>query len=189
MDWNRVSVQTTRQAADMLSSILLDAGAGGVEINDKKTGGSAHIQESDTDMLTVSAYYGESEFEKIYSYIKGCIESLKYTIDVDAGSLETSVEKVMDADWDANFKKHFTTFRAAGNIVVKPTWQHYKAEPGDIVIEMDPGAAFGSGVHETTKMCLELIQKYMPKNASVLDVGCGSGILGSPVQNSAQRTY
>lgn len=128
--------------------------------------------------MLVKAYYGEQEFEKTLKYIEGRLESLKYAAEFDTGSLEISVNKVQDTDWNANFKKHFTTFRAAKNIIIKPTWEKHKSKNNDIVIELDPGMAFGSGTHETTKMCLELIQKYMQKDMSVLDVGCGSGILG-----------
>lgn len=182
MNWNQVSITTTQQAADLVSSILMDAGAGGVEIE----GGSApavkndeYLQPLETDKpLAVKAYFGEEDFDTTLGYIKGRIESAKYTADIDLGALQIGVNAVEDTDWNANFRKHFKTFRAAGNIVVKPTWERYDAKDDDIVIELDPGMAFGSGVHETTKMCLELAQKYMPQDAAVLDVGCGSGILG-----------
>lgn len=182
MDWNQVCIETAEQATDLVSSVLLDAGAGGVEIE----GGSVPVAKRDeyldplpvSDNIFVKAYYGEHEFDEVLRYIKECIESLKDNSDIDLGSLQISVNTIEDTDWNANFKKHFTAFRAAGNIVIKPTWENYEHKDGDIVIEMDPGMAFGSGVHETTKMCLELIQKHMPKNAKVLDVGCGSGILG-----------
>ncbi len=182
MVWKQVSVITTEQASDFVVSLLMDAGAQGAEI----TGGETPAASSDEylspapqkEPVSVKAYYSDQDFDKPLTYIKGRLESLKYTAEVDVGSLQIEVKTVKDTDWNENFKKHFTTFRAAGNIVIKPTWEDYNSGEEDIVIEMDPGMAFGSGTHETTKMCLELVQKYMQKGAKVLDVGCGSGILG-----------
>lgn len=182
MYWNQVCVKTTEQAADLVSSALLDAGAGGVEIE----GGSvlpAAYDEYRPDMpssadVTVKAYFGEDGFDDILACINENLELLKNASDTNPGTLTLSVNRVEDADWNENFKKHFTTFKAAGNIIVKPSWEQYEAKGGETVLEIDPGMAFGSGVHETTKMCLELIQKYMTAGDAVLDVGCGSGILG-----------
>jgi len=181
MNWKQICIQTTEDAADIVSSVLMDAGATGVEM----AGGSVPVAERDEYIaqpaehnteIIVKAYYGEEEFEDTLIYVQNCIEELKGKQDM--GSLSVTVNTIVDTDWNENFKKHFKAFRAAGCFVVKPTWQEYPNEKGDIVIEIDPGMAFGSGTHETTRMCLELLQKYMPSQASVLDVGCGSGILG-----------
>jgi ribosomal protein L11 methyltransferase len=181
MNWKQVSISTTDGSADIVSSIMIDAGATGAEIEggmvpepvgDEWTGDLAPLQG-----VNVKAYFGEDGFEATYEYIRERLETLRES-DTDAGDLKITVNTVADTDWNENFRKHFTTFRAAGHVVIKPTWEEYKQEAGDIVIEMDPGMAFGSGVHETTRMCLELLQKHMKPGASVLDVGCGSGILG-----------
>ncbi len=181
MNWKQICIQTNEDAADLISSVLMDAGATGVEME----GGSvpyAHRDEylaqpaDNSSGMAVKAYYGEDGFSDTLAYVSSRIEALKS--EPGLGPLTVSVITVADTDWNENFKKHFTTFRAAGCFVVKPTWEAYKSEPGDIVIEIDPGMAFGSGTHETTRMCLELLQKYMPPKAKVLDVGCGSGILG-----------
>lgn len=182
MDWNQVCIETKEQAADLVSSVLIDAGACGVEIE----GGSVIPAQHDeyraaiesTENVVVKAYYGEDGFQETLDFIKDRLEVFKCSGDVDAGALNISVNTIPDTNWNENFKKHFTTFRAAGNIVIKPSWETYEGDKSDIVIEIDPGMAFGSGAHETTRMCLELIQKYMPTKASVLDIGCGSGILG-----------
>jgi ribosomal protein L11 methyltransferase len=159
----------------------MDAGAAGVEME----GGSVPVAERDEYIalpvennadVIVKAYYGEDGFEDTLIYVHSRLDELKQAQDM--GSLSVNVNTVADTDWNENFKKHFKAFRAAGCFVVKPTWQDYPSESGDIVIEIDPGMAFGSGAHETTRMCLELLQTHMPSQASVLDVGCGSGILG-----------
>jgi len=183
MIWKQISIATNDDGIDFVSSILIDAGAGGVEID----GGSMPVPEQDAylspsfDMSPdtfVKAYYGDTDFDQTLSYIKGRLASLQSTSETDVGSLAIHIDNVPDTDWNAGFKKHFTTFHAAGYIVVKPTWEDYTPKDGEIVIEMDPGMAFGSGTHETTRMCLDLVQKHMRPGAAVLDVGCGSGILG-----------
>lgn len=182
MDWNQVCIETKEDTADLVSSVLIDAGAGGAEIE----GGSVIPAQHDeyraeltsSENVIVKAYFGEDGFEKTLSFIQDRLNILKRSVEVDAGTLNIIVNNIPDTNWNENFKKHFTTFRAAGNIVIKPSWEKYDGAKDDIVIEIDPGMAFGSGAHETTRMCLELIQKYMPQKASVLDVGCGSGILG-----------
>ena len=184
MNWKKVSIKSNEQTGDIISSVLIDAGALGTEViggtvPEAKGDEYAEPKEQSGD-VTIVAYYGETDFDNTLRRIKADLIELEKNNENETGSLQLSVDDVEDTDWNANFRKHFTTFRAAGNIVIKPTWENYEAKPEDLVIEMDPGMAFGSGVHETTKMCLELVQKYMPKtdNWSVLDVGCGSGILG-----------
>jgi ribosomal protein L11 methyltransferase len=158
MNWKQICIHTIEDAADIVSSVLI-----------------ALPVENNADVI-VKAYYGEDGFEDTLIYVHSRLDELKQAQDM--GSLSVNVNTVADTDWNENFKKHFKAFRAAGCFVVKPTWQDYPSESGDIVIEIDPGMAFGSGAHETTRMCLELLQTHMPSQASVLDVGCGSGILG-----------
>ncbi len=183
MIWKQVSIATNEEGTDLVSSILIDAGAGGVEIH----GGSMPIPEQDAYLsplfdvkpdVFVKAYYGDTGFDQTLSFIKKRLTALRNASETDVGSLTIHIDSVPDTDWNAGFKKHFTTFCAAGHVVIKPTWEDYKPKDGDIVIEMDPGIAFGSGTHETTRMCLDLVQKHMKPGASVMDVGCGSGILG-----------
>jgi len=181
MNWKQICIETTEDAVDIVSSVLMDAGATGVEVE----GGSVPVAERDEytaqpvendDAVIVKAYYGEDGFENTLAFVQNRINELKDSQEM--GSLSLTVNTVVDTDWNENFKKHFKAFRAAGCFIVKPTWQDYPSQEGDIVIEIDPGMAFGSGAHETTRMCLELLQKHMPNKAAVLDVGCGSGILG-----------
>lgn len=182
MNWKLVCVRTPDNMSDIVSSLLLDAGAHGVEIEGgelpKEKDDEISTCVADDGAATVKAYYGEYDFEHVQAYIKGRIESLKLLGTPEAAELEFFVNTVEDADWNENFRKHFSAFRAAGRFVVKPTWEDYNAKDDDIVIEIDPGMAFGSGVHETTRMCLELLQKHIKQGDTVMDVGCGSGILG-----------
>jgi ribosomal protein L11 methyltransferase len=160
----------------------MDAGASGVELSGGSVIPAEHdeyaLAQTGSDIVTVAAYFGEEGFEHTLSSIEAGLEQIEKLSEVEAGTLKISIGLVEDKDWNENFKKHFTTFRAAGRVVIKPSWEDYKPQTDDIVIEIDPGMAFGSGVHETTRMCIELIQKYITQKAAVLDIGCGSGILG-----------
>ena len=177
MNWKRISITTTEECADIMASVLMDAGAGGAEIE----GGSVPAASSEeyslpgaeTDMVTVSAYFGEEGADKL-------VETLRARLDQMFPDVlpSMSVTTVPDTDWNENFRRHFTAFRAAGRFVIKPSWEKYQAGADDIVLQIDPGMAFGTGDHESTRMCLELLQKYMKPGACVLDVGTGSGILG-----------
>ena len=166
MVWKRVCIETTEAASDIVASLLMDAGASGVEIE----GGSNPEAQNDeyapsssngSDVI-VSAYFGD-ESDPALRFLRDELETLKSISDM--GTLRLNIERADDNDWNDNFRKHFKTFRAAGRIVVKPTWEDYNAENGDIVIEMDPGMAFGSGEHETTKMCLEIISEIYEQKA------------------------
>lgn len=100
-----------------------------------------------------------------------------YGPEVDFGSLQVTVSVDDDSQWKDKWKEYFKPARISKSIVVKPTWEEYQRQEGDLVIEIDPGMAFGTGTHETTSMCVKMMEEYMKKGDKVLDVGCGSGIL------------
>ena len=95
----------------------------------------------------------------------------------DPGTLAVDTLQVHDQDWSEVWKQFYKPFRAGRSLVVKPSWEPYSAQPGDRIIEIDPGMAFGSGMHETTAMCLELLEESVQPGQRVIDVGTGSGIL------------
>ena len=180
MNWKKVNVTTNEDNSDIAASVLLDAGAAGVEMSGgsvpEATNDEYALPEAATELVAVSAYYGEDGFDALLEGIK--MRLAEVFAEAEAGVPEVSVETVADTDWNENFRKNFTSFRAAGRFVVKPSWEEYPANDEDIVLEIDPGMAFGTGDHESTRMCLELMQRYMSVGTKVLDVGTGSGILG-----------
>lgn len=95
----------------------------------------------------------------------------------DIGSWEVSVKKQEIVDWSKKWKENWKPTKVSEHIVICPTWEEYQPEEGEIVVNLDPGNAFGTGTHETTQLCIEAIENYMPKGAFVADIGCGSGIL------------
>ncbi|NLM44620.1 MAG: 50S ribosomal protein L11 methyltransferase, partial [Clostridiales bacterium] len=118
-------------------------------------------------------YFSDDLLHRIKSRVD-CLT--QHGLDKGRGDILTKVMK--EEDWATSWKKYFKPFKAGERVVVKPTWEKYEAQDGDIVVEIDPGMAFGTGNHETTIMCIKLLEKYVEKQNYVYDVGCGSGILG-----------
>ncbi len=126
----------------------------------------------------------DEEGRRKLAALQGAVEELKkeaaagaYGENVDLGPLTVDVYVEDDSEWKDNWKEFFKPKKVGKRIVVKPTWYDYEKEEGDLVIEIDPGMAFGTGTHETTSLCLRLMEDYMADGDKVLDVGCGSGIL------------
>jgi len=177
MNWKRISITTTEEKADIVASILMDAGANGVEMEGGSVPEAASdeysLPEAATETVIVSAYFGEDGFDLLAEGVRSRMNEV-----FPDEQANITVKTVPDTDWNENFRKNFTAFRAAGRFVIKPSWEEYQASSDDIILQIDPGMAFGTGDHESTRMCLQLLQKYMTPGAAVLDVGTGSGILG-----------
>ena len=188
MKWNKFTIKTTTQAADLVSSVLVENGIDGVEIEDniplseedKKKMFIDFLPElpEDEGIAYLSFYMEElnpaEEKEKITAILQG-IEELKDFVDVGECSIVKG--ETQDTDWINNWKQFFKAFEV-DNIVIKPTWEEMKPEyEGKMVIQIDPGIAFGTGLHETTQLCMKQLHRYVKNNTKILDVGCGSGIL------------
>jgi ribosomal protein L11 methyltransferase len=110
-----------------------------------------------------------SEIEKRLDYVK--------SLELDTGTLEIFKKEVKQENWENEWKKYFNVQKVSDSIVIKPSWEKYTPKAGEKIIDIDPGMAFGTGTHETTRMCINAIEKYMKKGDSLIDIGCGSGIL------------
>jgi ribosomal protein L11 methyltransferase len=110
-----------------------------------------------------------SEIEKRLDYVK--------SLELDTGTLEIFKKEVKQENWENEWKKYFNVQKVSDSIVIKPSWEKYTPKAGEKIIDIDPGMAFGTGTHETTRMCINAIEKYMNKGDSLIDIGCGSGIL------------
>ena len=187
MNWVEVSIKTTGEAVEAISEILNNQGANGVVINDPsdliiKDDESIIWDYIDEVLITndpaiyVRAYYPEDDQinQKIQN-IKLSLENIKNYLDV--GQCLIELKKVNDEDWANEWKKHYKPLRIGEKILIIPSWENAVIEDGDIVIKLDPGMAFGTGTHETTKMCIQLLESHSQERNSLLDVGCGSGIL------------
>ena len=188
MKWIRFTLDTHTDAVDMLSYMLDEIGVEGIEIEDhvplseedkKKMFVDILPDPEDNDGTAKVHFYMEPENcnpEKIMMQVQDIFQEVKQFCNIGKGTV--SLSETEDKDWINNWKTFFKPFRAADNIVIKPTWETYEKEnEDDILIEIDPGIAFGTGSHETTKLCIQALDKYVKKDDSVLDVGCGSGIL------------
>ena len=187
MKWNKFRLKTTTEAEDIVSSMLMDLGIQGVEIEDK-----VPLTQSDKEQMFVDilpeieaddgvAYLSfylepEEDKEKILSQIRQELEAMSSYVNV--GECRIDESETEDVDWVNNWKQYFHQFYV-DDILIIPSWEQVKPEDTDkMVIHIDPGTAFGTGMHETTQLCIRQIRKYVTEKASILDVGCGSGILG-----------
>lgn len=164
MRWAEITVETTEEAQEAVGSIMNENGCNGVVMQD---GVPAFVK----GYLPV-----DDRLEDRLLNIKDLVTGIPQ-FGLDAGSGEMTITYAEEQDWAESWKQYFKTTRVGRFIVIKPTWEEYTPEPRDIVIELDPGMAFGTGSHATTRLCLEALEKYMKPRMSVVDFGTGSGIL------------
>lgn len=194
LDWIRIIIKTNSQGQEAIGYVLSQLGIQAVEIEDpfeiitaiEKKKEETQVQwdyideeliQNNKDEVLIKAYLAEdTPYEDKIIQIQEKINHIKSFLDIGSGEIE--IEKVNEEDWAESWKKYYKPFRLGKHIIIKPIWEEYSsAEKNDIIVEMDPGMAFGTGTHETTSMCIELLEKYLNENACVFDIGCGSGIL------------
>lgn len=191
MDWLEVTVRTNTAGADMISELLISAGAKGTSIEDRFDAFSEPTDATQWDLIDPSVIEKMDEDTLVHAYFpaettsRETIESLRARLAAltpewlgfDAGKRELEIANVREEDWAENWKKYYKPFRVGRHLVVRPVWEKYEPQAGDKIISIDPGMAFGNGTHETTSMCLGLVEDYIKPGDTVLDVGTGSGIL------------
>ena len=187
MKWNKFRLTTTTEAEDIVSSMLMDLGIQGVEIEDKVPLTQSDKEQMFVDILPeteaddgvayLSFYLEEDEDkEKVLADVRAELQDMASYLNVGACTIEES--QTEDVDWVNNWKQYFHQFYV-DDILIIPSWEEVKPEDSDkMVIHIDPGTAFGTGMHETTQLCIRQIRKYTTPETTILDVGCGSGILG-----------
>ena len=190
MEWIELTIHTTTAGADLVSEALMQEGATGTMVEDRadipdptKPNGIWEIidpkliEAMPEDVLVHAWFEPDASFADKLQALRLRMTELKSSASLDMGTLDIGTANVHDEDWSEVWKKSYKPFRAGHHLVVKPTWELYDAQPGDKVIEIDPGMAFGSGTHETTGMCMELLEDALKGGERVIDVGTGSGIL------------
>ena len=187
MKWKSFRLKTTTQAEDIVSSMLADFGIEGVQIEDKIPLTAADKEQMFVDILPeteaddgiayLSFYLEEdADTESILKNVRQELEEMSEFMDLGECSIEES--ETEDVDWVNNWKQYFHQFYV-DDILIIPSWEDVKPEDEDkMVIHIDPGTAFGTGMHETTQLCIRQIRKHVTPDTEILDVGCGSGILG-----------
>ena len=187
MKWNRFTVKTKTEAEDIVISTLAEVGIEGVEIQDKQP-----LTEEDKAQMFVDImpegpaddgiaylnFYLEEDADKdaILKDVREALDDLKNFMDIGEATIEES--QTEDKDWINNWKQYFHQFYV-DDILIIPSWEKVKTEDRDkMILHIDPGTAFGTGMHETTQLVIRQLKKYVTPNTEMLDVGTGSGILG-----------
>jgi len=189
MNWNEISVSTTTLAVEIISNIFIELGSKGVMIEDPS---DFHLQGQDPlawdymekevfdfgheDVRVIGYFSSEEDINEKISEIEKRLDYVK-CLELDTGTLEMFKKEVKQENWENEWKKYFNVQKVSNSIVIKPSWEEYTPKAGEKIIDIDPGMAFGTGAHETTRMCINAIEKYMKKGDSLIDIGCGSGIL------------
>ena len=181
--WLKVEITASSELMDALGNFLEETGAQGVFSEFVVPPGVSDFPEPVGDEEVIKAFFpvdvrSDKRLDAIRNYLKSLQE-----IFPDAKPPVMVSETITDPDWGEQWKKYFKPIRVCKNIVVKPTWERYTPASRDIVVEIDPGMAFGTGQHASTRLCMDAIEDIIMKNRSVtewkvLDVGCGTGILG-----------
>ena len=180
--WLKIEITAPLELIDALSNFLEETGAQGVFSESLLPPGAADLPESDGVEVIQAFFPADIRSEKRIYAVRKYLKSLEEIFpEVAAPTLTTEI--ISDPDWGEQWKKYFKPIRVCKNIVVKPTWERYTPASRDIVVEIDPGMAFGTGQHASTRMCMEAVEDIILKDRSVkewkvLDVGCGTGILG-----------
>ncbi|MEY7998971.1 50S ribosomal protein L11 methyltransferase [Clostridium sp. Mt-5] len=187
-EWIEVAIVTSSEAVEAVSGILYNTGVQGISIEDpediefekKRPEDWDYFDESllkIKDGAVVKGYYKQDEnLNRYLQYIKDGINNLD-NFGIDKGKGLITVAKINEEDWENNWKQYYKPYRAGNRVVVKPIWEEYDAKENDVVVQLDPGMAFGTGTHETTRMCIKALEEYVELNSTVFDIGTGSGIL------------
>lgn len=187
MKWNKFRIKTTTAAEDMVCSSLMELGIQGVEIEDKVPLTALEQEQMFVDILPefgeddgtayISFYLDvEEDQESVLAAVREELAQIGTYMDVGEAEIEES--QTEDVDWINNWKKYFHQF-TIDDVLIIPSWEQVTPEDEDkMIIHIDPGTAFGTGMHETTQLCIRQLKKYVTEETVVLDVGCGSGILG-----------
>ena len=189
MEYAELIVHTTTEGTDAVSDILMESGASGTMIEDRSDipdPGKPHgiweiidpklLEQMPEDVLVHAWFEENASLPALLETVRSRLSALS-SADGIFGSLAMETKTVDDQSWTDVWKKYFKPFYAGSHLVVKPTWEPFDPKPDDLVIEIDPGMAFGSGTHETTGMCLSLLEEIISGGEDIIDVGTGSGIL------------
>ena len=187
MKWNRFTIKTKTEAEDMIICTLAEIGVEGVEIQDHQP----LIEEDKAQMfvdimpegpaddgIAYLNFYLEEDADKesVLRDVRNALEELRTFMDIGEATIEES--QTEDKDWINNWKEFFHQFYV-DDILIVPSWEEVKEEDKDkMILHIDPGTAFGTGMHETTQLCIRQLRKYVTPETDVIDVGTGSGILG-----------
>lgn len=187
MKWAEISIQTTHEATEAIADIFHELGSSGVVIEDPELVNSYRRsgtwdycdipEETDVEVVTVKAYLlvDEQLEEKMRIFEERVNELVNHNLDKGQGNIK--YQEINEEDWASSWKDYFHPIRVGEHVVIKPSWEAYEQLAGDLVIELDPGMAFGTGTHHTTAMCIRSLEEVIRPGSTVFDIGTGSGVL------------
>ncbi|SEA96384.1 ribosomal protein L11 methyltransferase [Thalassobacillus cyri] len=189
MKWSEICIHTTNEAVEPVSNILHEAGASGVVIEDpqdmekERRTGFGELYDLDPEDYPTEGVYVKA-YLPVNSFLSETIDEIKQSVnnlaayDIQLGNNEVTLSEVDEEDWANEWKKYYKPVKISDKVTIIPTWEDYQPVSSDeVIIEMDPGMAFGTGTHPTTVLSIQAIERFIKKGDHVLDVGAGSGIL------------
>lgn len=183
MKWKEISVVTEGICAEAVAGIFHELGSGGVVVEDFQAARRYETRNKwnkglfspdflDHDFVVIRAYF--SEDSQVIDQVSELLSRVEENFGVKCRIL---MDEVKDEDWEESWKKYYHTFKVGKRIVIKPSWEEYTPQNGEIVVELDPGMAFGTGIHASTRFCLRFLDNFLRGGEKIIDAGCGSGIL------------
>ncbi len=189
MDWVELVIETTTEGSDLIADILNSNGSTGVAIEDPGEARALIRKKCNWDYIKPGVLNTEGDTAIVRGYmpitrdLKYHINEVKNSLDklprnyLNLGPLNFYIKNIKEKNWTENWKKHYKPIKIGQHIIIKPSWEKYKPRAKDVVIQIDPGMAFGTGTHESTALCIEFLERYVRQGDRVFDIGCGSGIL------------
>lgn len=195
MNWKEFSVLTEGVCVEAVAGIFHSMGSGGVVIEDPQAA-RKYVSEKwkpesvsedflNHEFVVVKAYFPEDR--DVAEAFTRSIEAVEANFQVKCSVF---IDDLSNEDWEENWKKYYHTFKIGDRVVIKPSWEQYCAQAGEVVVNIDPGMAFGTGIHASTRFCLRFLDQYVRGGERVVDAGCGSGILSiAAVKLGADRVF